>query len=99
MQKECLAEETARGRKELSKFQEELEGQCGWNVVNQGERRIQAQPRSRLWKSLSTMESNLDLRLTVMGDYCGGRVKQGWHNIIFLFLKASLAAFIHPNIC
>lgn len=99
MQKEWLAEETARGRNKLSKFQEELEGQCGWNVVNQGETWVQAQPRSRLWKSLSTIESNLDLSLTVMGDYGGGRVKQGQHDIIYLFLKASLVAFIHPNIC
>lgn len=36
MQKEEPAEGAARGRNELiSKFQEEQEGQCGWNVVNQ----------------------------------------------------------------
>lgn len=38
MQKEEPAEGAARGRNELIiKFQEEQEGQCGRNVVNQGE--------------------------------------------------------------
>lgn len=36
MQKEWLAEGAARGRNELNEFQEEQEGQCGWNAVTQG---------------------------------------------------------------
>lgn len=36
MQKEWLAEGAARERNELNEFQEEREGQCGWNVVTQG---------------------------------------------------------------
>lgn len=36
MQKKRLAEGAAGGRNELNEFQEEQEGQCGWNVVTQG---------------------------------------------------------------
>lgn len=36
MEKEWLAEGAARGRNELNEFQEEQEGQCGWNVATRG---------------------------------------------------------------